>query len=118
MKKKKRRVIFVFGSNVAGKHGKGAALEALTNWGAIYGKGKGIQGNAYAILTKDRRLRPLPLDRIRYYVAQFISYAVRNPKLKFNVTRVGCGLAGYTDKDIAPMFKESPKNCILHFKGE
>src|SRR5436190_23971898 len=106
--RKKRKVIFVFGSNLAGRHGKGTAKEAVEKYGAILGKGKGRQGNSYAIPTKDKKLRVLPLSRIQYHVSQFKVYADRNPKLKFYVTRVGCGLAGYTDRDIAPMFNHSP----------
>ena len=115
-KRKKKKVIFVFGSNLAGRHGKGTALEAVEKHGAIYGKGKGRQGNAYAIPTKDKKLRVLPLSRIQYYISQFKVYADRNPNLIFYVTRVGCGLAGYTDRDIAPMFKGSGPNVKLHFK--
>jgi hypothetical protein len=105
--------IFVFGSNLAGRHGKGAALEARKNYGAIYGVGTGRQGSSYAIPTKDVRLRTLPLDVIREYVEEFKQYARRYPRLRFLVTRVGCGLAGYTDADMAPLFKDCPDNCIL-----
>ncbi|SRR5258706_7852924 len=116
--KKKRKVIFVFGSNLAGRHGKGAALEAKEKWGAIYGEGKGRQRNSYAIPTKDKKLRVLPLSRINYYIAQFIYYANHHPKLDFYVTRVGCGLAGYKDKDILPFFKFAPPNVKLHYKED
>jgi hypothetical protein len=109
MKKK----IFVFGSNLAGRHGKGAALTAFRNHGAEYGKGVGIQGNSYAIPTKDESLKPLTLSKIERYVNQFIRFAELNPDMTFEVTRVGCGLAGYEDHQIAPMFKSAPQNCIL-----
>lgn len=115
-KKKKAKLIFVFGSNLAGRHGKGAALKAREEYGAEYGVGKGRTGNAYAIPTKDKKLRPLSLSRIQYYVSQFLYYANSKPNLKFYITRIGCGLAGYSDKDIAPMFQTAPANCILHFK--
>lgn len=105
--------IFVFGSNLAGRHGKGAALTARLQHGAIYGKGTGPQDNAYAIPTKDERLQTLALDRIKPYVEEFLNYARKHPELTFQVTRVGCGLAGYKDKDIAPMFKDAPSNCEL-----
>lgn len=105
--------IFVFGSNLAGRHGAGAALFAKKNRGAIYGKGIGMQGNSYAIPTKDQNIKTLPLDRIKPYVDQFIEFAKQNSKLIFEVTRIGCGLAGYKDSDIAPMFKDAPLNCIL-----
>jgi len=106
-------MIFVFGSNLAGRHGKGAAMTARIEHGAIYGKGKGRQGNAYAIPTKDYYLRSLPLDEIKTYVFEFIAYARRHPELEFVVTRVGCGLAGYTDEQISPMFADAPINCKL-----
>lgn len=105
--------IFVFGSNLAGRHGKGAALFARLNHGAIYGIGVGMQGKSYAIPTKDRNLRTLPLEEIARYVNTFKAFAVRNPFFTFNVTRIGCGLAGYTDAQIAPMFVDAPINCKL-----
>lgn len=105
--------IFVFGSNLAGRHGKGAARRAYKEHGAVYGQGVGLQGNSYAIPTKDRALNPLPLSYISFHVLAFKVYAFEHPELTFNVTRVGCGLAGYTDSDIAPMFKGAPPNCQL-----
>lgn len=104
-----RRDIFVFGSNLAGRHGKGAALEAIKHWGAIYGQGVGLQGNSYAIPTKDHALRTLPLDVINGYVKTFLKYAdfqsSRDRTMHFNVTALGTGLAGYSVEDIAPMFR-------------
>jgi hypothetical protein len=107
------RRIFVFGSNLAGRHGKGAALTALQEFGAIYMQGVGLQGRSYAIPTKGLAMQPLPLDLIHGYVKDFLSFAIDNPKLEFNVTRIGCGLAGYTDAQIAPFFKGAPMNCLL-----
>lgn len=106
-------MIFVFGSNLAGRHGKGAALYARKYKGAVYGEGIGLHGNSYAIPTKDEKLKSLPLSLIRFYVKQFLFYASTCPELEFEVTRIGCGLAGYTDTDIAPMFKGAPSNCHL-----
>jgi hypothetical protein len=106
-------VIFVFGSNLAGRHGKGAALYARQHHGAIYGQGAGPQGNSYAIPTKDERIRTLPLETIKTYVEDFLFYAENSPDLKFEVTRIGCGLAGYKDWQIAPMFRKAPQNCYL-----
>lgn len=97
-------MVFVFGSNLAGRHGKGAALAARLHHGAVYGVGVGRTGNAYAIPTKDEHLKTLPLDVIEAHVRDFIEYVVMHPELEFQVTRVGCGLAGYTDEQIAPMF--------------
>ena len=107
------RPIFVFGSNLAGRHGKGAALCAFKEHGAIYGKGTGLQGSSYAIPTKDENLNTLPLVNIQEYVLEFLLFADNHPEFIFKVTRIGCGLAGYKDEDIAPMFKDAPYNCLL-----
>ncbi|XUM19810.1 A1S_2505 family phage non-structural protein [Bradyrhizobium oligotrophicum S58] len=79
--------IFVFGSNLAGRHGKGAALHARQHYGAVYGQGEGIQGDSFAIPTKDAQLRTLPLDTIAEHVAKFIDYASEHSGLTFEVTR-------------------------------
>jgi hypothetical protein len=105
--------IFVFGSNEVGRHGKGAALFARQNHGAVYGQGVGSQGNSYAIPTRDRRLATLPLSQIEAYVAQFKAFAAEHPDLWFWVTAIGCGLAGYKPEQIAPMFRDAPANCQL-----
>lgn len=102
--------IFVFGSNLAGRHGKGAALAARLSHGAQYGQGIGRQGNAYAIPTKDKYLKSLDLTSIRVFVADFIRYARDHPELQFTLTAIGCGLAGYKPADIAPMFSNAPAN--------
>jgi len=105
--------IFVFGSNLAGIHGAGAAKYAVLNHGAIYRQGIGLQGDSYGIPTKDHNIRTLPLKDIHVYVNDFKQFATQHPELTFNVTRIGCGLAGYQDKDIAPMFTGAPTNCNL-----
>jgi hypothetical protein len=105
--------IFVFGSNEAGRHGKGAALHARKHYGAVYGAGFGRTGHAWAIPTKDAQLRTLPLERIAHYVRQFLVYAEQHPELMFKVTAIGTGLAGYTHEDIAPMFARAAANCRL-----
>lgn len=105
--------VFVFGSNLAGRHGKGAALWARQHRGAIYGQGVGAQGNAYAIPTKDERLRVLPLEAIRPHVAAFLDHARRHPGKVFELTPIGCGLAGYAPAQIAPMFADAPANVRL-----
>lgn len=104
--------IFVFGSNLAGIHGKGAANDALA-FGAEYGKGSGPYGQTYAIPTKDHLLKPLPIDTIRGHVKFFLWWARENDDLVFLVTPIGCGLAGYSPKEIAPLFKGAPPNVIL-----
>lgn len=106
-------MIFVFGSNLAGRHGKGAALTAKLEWGAQYGVGIGRTGEAYAIPTKDRQLRVIPLKEIVMYVEDFLHYAKSHPDLEFFVTKIGCGLAGYTEEQIKPMFINASSNCIL-----
>lgn len=106
-------MIFVFGSNLAGIHGAGAALFARKFKGAIQGIGEGVQGNSYGIPTKDRNIKTLPLEAIQKHVDTFLEYAKQHPDKVFEVTRVGCGLAGYSDKDISPMFKTASPNCKL-----
>lgn len=103
--------IFVFGSNLAGRHGKGAAHIAKTLFGARYGTAIGRTGAAYAIPTKNAQLVVLPLTEIRPVIRRFLEYARETPSLTFFVTRVGCGLAGYSDEAIAPAFKGAPSNC-------
>jgi hypothetical protein len=106
-------MIFVFGSNLAGRHGKGAALCAREKHGAEYGVGVGRTGNSYAIPTKDASIRSLPLPRIADYVAEFLDYARAHPELEFEVTKIGCGLAGYREHEISPMFNGALMNCRL-----
>ena len=105
--------IFVFGSNLAGRHGKGAALYAHNNHGAIYGQGVGLQGNSWAIPTKDENLKVLSFDKIEKYVKQFLKFAKRNKDYIFKLSNVGCGLAGYKPEQIAPLFKNCPDNIIM-----
>lgn len=105
--------VFVFGSNLAGRHGKGAALWARQHRGAIYGQGEGLQGNSYAIPTKDQNLKTLPRYEVRAAVYRFIEFARDRPDLVFEVTPVGCGLAGYRPEEIGPMFRDAPSNCRL-----
>jgi len=106
--------IFVFGSNTQGKHGKGAALYAKQHYGAIYGQSKGLQGNSYAIITKDlsKGLRSIDLDYIKEQVDEFIEFA-NNSNKKFFVSAIACGLAGYRVSEIAPMFNNIPDNVEL-----
>lgn len=104
-----KRVIFVFGSNLAGRHGKGAAKDAHQKWGAAYGTGSGPTGNAYAIPTKDEKLGVLELDKIEPYVKEFIKYANKNQKLLFYVTAFGTGLAGYSVTQIKGLFGDFSK---------
>lgn len=104
------RAVFVFGSNLQGIHGAGAARDAVKQWGARWGIGHGLEGRSYAIPTKDARFRSLPLTEIARYATRFRSDAILHPELLFILTRVGCGLAGYTDRQIAPLFRGVPRN--------
>lgn len=105
--------IFVFGSNRAGIHGAGAARVALHQYGAIFGIGEGLVGRSYALPTKAHNIGRLDLDEIQEHVQRFLVVAENNRHLVFAVTRIGCGLAGYTDADIAPLFKGAPEHCKL-----
>lgn len=107
-----RNAIFVFGSNLAGRHGKGAALQALHEFAAHYGKPYGLQGRSFAIPTKDENLQTLPIEAIQGYANAFVAFARANPQLRFYLTRIGCGLAGYRDEQIAPLFAAAPSNVI------
>ena len=94
--------IFVFGSNLGGMHGGGAALVAYRKFGAIMGQGIGLQGQSYAIPTMQGGV-----ETIRPYVDEFIAFAKAHPELTFLVTRIGCGIAGFTDEEIAPLFSKA-----------
>lgn len=108
--------IFVFGSNLAGVHGAGAAREANARWGAVYGQGVGHFGNSYAIPTKDRNICTMPVEAIAPYVRDFVEYAAAHPEHSFLVTAIGCGLAGHSPADIAPLFAGSTENVFLSEK--
>lgn len=102
----KQDEVFVFGSNHAGRHGKGAAKQAML-FGAKNGQGEGPQGKTYGIPTKSSDLKVLKLSSIKRCIDDFMVYAKTNPDKKFLVTAIGCGLAGYTPREIAPLFKEA-----------
>ncbi len=106
----KENEIFVFGSNLGGFHAGGAARAAHMRFGAIWGQGVGLQGRSYAIPTMHGGV-----DVIQPYVDEFISFAQSHPDLKFLVTRIGCGIAGFTAADIAPLFANAidQENIIL-----
>ena len=102
--------VFVFGSNLEGMHGGGAARIAYDKFGAVWGQGVGLQGHTYAIPT----MHGGP-EAIRPYVDEFIAFAKAHPELTFLVTRIGCGIAGFRDEDIAPLFKSAVgvENIVL-----
>ena len=99
--------ILVFGSNGMGAHLGGAAAMAVNKFGAIYGQAEGLQGQSYAINTMDG------FEVMAEQAARFIEFARKHPELKFLVTEIGCGIAGYTPKDVAPLFKNIPENVVL-----
>lgn len=94
--------VFVFGSNLGGFHAGGAARAAAKLFGAVWGQGVGLQGQSYAIPTMQGGV-----ETIKPYVDQFIAFAKAHPELFFYVTRIGCGIAGFRDKEIAPLFSEA-----------
>ena len=94
--------VFVFGSNLQGRHSGGAARAARKKFGAIWGQGVGLQGQSYAIPTMQGGV-----ETIKPYVDQFIDFAKQHTELFFYVTRIGCGIAGFKDRDIAPLFKDA-----------
>lgn len=96
--------VFVFGSNLAGMHAGGAARVACARFGAVWGKGVGHYGQSYAIPTMQGGV-----ETIKPYVDDFTAYAKAHPELKFLVTRIGCGIAGFTDAEIAPLFTQASR---------
>lgn len=98
----KANEIFVFGSNLEGMHAGGAARIAYEKFGAVWGKGVGLHGKTYAIPTMHGGV-----EKIKPYVDDFIAFARQNPDMKFLVTRIGCGIAGFTDNEMAPLFKDA-----------
>ena len=99
--------IFVFGSNGFGAHNGGAAAMAVKKFGAIHGRAEGLQGQSYAIDTMDG------FEVMKEQVSRFIEFAKEHPELKFLVTEIGCGIAGYTPEGVAPLFAGVPKNVVL-----
>lgn len=102
--------IFVFGSNLRGMHAGGAAYAAYRKFGAVMGQGVGLQGQSYAIPTMQGGV-----ETIKPYVDDFIDFARQHPELTFLVTRIGCGIAGFRDEEIAPLFAEAHQlsNVVL-----
>ena len=102
--------IFVFGSNLRGMHAGGAARAAYHKFGAVMGQGVGLQGQSYAIPTMQGGV-----ETIKPYVDEFIEFARQHPELTFLVTRIGCGIAGFRDEEIAPLFTEAHQlsNVVL-----
>lgn len=116
--------IFVFGSNLAGKHGKGAALYTARSFGAVYGNPSGLQGSSYAIPTKDSNLKTLPINVIQKHVEEFLDFANSHRERKFFVTAVGTGLAGLSHEVMSKMFTTAgdnvrlPPQWVKHIRSE
>lgn len=98
--------IFVFGSNREGAHGAGAAHTAVLRFGAIWGIGEGLQGQSYGLPTMEG------IDEFRLAAERFAAFARSRPDLEFWLTKVGCGIAGYAEDDVRPMFVDAPANVI------
>ncbi|EHU1357117.1 hypothetical protein OFN07_02110 [Acinetobacter baumannii] len=105
--------VFVFGSNMAGQHGNGAARVASQHFGAVEGVGRGWAGQSFAIPTLNEHIQQMPLSQIEHYVEDFKVYAKNHPKMKYFVTALGCGIAGYKVSEIAPLFKGIHHNVIF-----
>lgn len=105
----KENEIFVFGSNLEGEHGGGAARTAREKFGAIWGQGTGLQGQSYGIPTMHGGV-----EEIQPHVGEFIDFAISRPELIFLVTRVGCGIAGFHDSEIAPLFARAKDIPNIH----
>lgn len=114
---KREPLIFVFGSNLHGSHGAGAAAFALRERGAVMNEGEGLFGQSYALPTcglwDGHKFPVLPTGVLRQNVEDFLYFATRRADLHFQVTRIGCGLAGLRDGDVAPMFQHANRNCLF-----
>ena len=105
--------IFVFGSNLSGIHGAGAAKRAYMYHAAVWGQGEGLHGDSYALPTKGHNITFMPIGEVVQYVEKFLRFAAHCTECRFKVTRVGCGLAGFKDEEIAPLFRDAPANCTF-----
>lgn len=105
--------IFVFASNLAGKHEYGAAKTAYEHFGAMMGSGRGWAGQSYAIPTQNEHFQAMPLHQIEHYIQDFKVYTQNHAKFTYFVTAIGCGKTGFEIKDIAPLFKGISNNVIL-----
>lgn len=103
--------ITVFGSNLSGIHGAGAARYAFDHLGAVWGQGEGLMGKCYALPTKGYNISFMSLPAVKVYIEHFLEIAADHPELNFKVTRIACGLAGFKDEEIAPLFADAPVNC-------
>lgn len=107
----KNNQVFIFGSNENGNHAGGAAKLALA-WGAVEGVAEGLQGQTYAFPTLDKRMWKLSQTSLKKSVSRLCACAKENPDKEFLLTKVGCGIARFTENEIAPLFKDAPRNII------
>ena len=108
--------VFVFGSNLAGRHGAGAAKFALHNHGAVYGKGVGLQGESYGIPTKDAKIQSMTLNEIAPYIKEFVDHCIDNSQNVYMLTPIGTGLAGHSKSDILSLIQKCsplPSNIVF-----
>ena len=108
-----RREIFVFGSNLSGIHGAGAARFAHKNHGAEWGVGEGLTGDSYALPTKGLNISFMPLKEVGMAIRRFVQFAKDHPELLFRLTPVGCGLAGFNREDILSFLDDVPENVVF-----
>jgi len=107
------RDVFVFGSDLAGRHASGDALKALRHHGAVYDRGVGLQGRSYVIPVRDGHGKLMPVAVITRYVNAFLRFAAIHREMTFHISRIGCERGGYRDDEIAPLFAEAPPTCRL-----
>ena len=112
------RNIFVFGSNLAGRHGRGAARYALLKHGAVYGVGEGLTGESYAIPTKDKFIQTRSIDDVAESITRFVYFANDNLNMLFFVTPIGTGLAGFSKLEISDIFYRLPLSKNIVFTKE
>ena len=110
--KLKKNQIFVFGSNLNGFHAGGAAAQAM-KWGAILGQGEGLQGKTYAFPTLDKKMHKVSQTALKRSVKALYKVCSENPDKDFLLTKVGCGIAGFTEEEIKPLFTNAPSNLVL-----
>jgi len=109
----RQNLIFVFGSDLGGRHIADDALRALREYGAAYGRAVGLNGQSYAIPVRDEHGRSLPVPVISRYVQAFLRFAATHKELRFRVSRLGCGPQDPRDDELAPLFVRAPSNCHL-----
>lgn len=116
----KTNEIFVFGSNLAGNHAGGAAFQAFRDFNAEWGTGEGLTGHCYAFPTMDNTMRPLTMSQLKKIRTRFYKVVDQHPDMAFLLTKVGCGIAGFSEEKIQKLFVNAPKNIIKpkEWKGE